>query len=119
MAGTEEPKPAMVNEDSPRSRTVEDIRALDRAQRSGQAADLNPGISHDHAFEVAGLQLSASLYVPASLNRPSALWVIPAHPSQTLNSDKHFEFMLAGLPQDALILWSTCMTPSRRSLTHQ
>lgn len=85
---------------------VEDLQvALKRAYRSGKAADLKPGISHNHAFEVGGLQLSASLYVPESLNRPSALWVIPAHPSQTVNSDKHFEFTLAGLPQDALVLW--------------
>ena len=59
--------------------TVEEIRlALGRAMRSEQAEDLKPGISHEHVFEVAGLQLSASLFVPTSLKTPSAMWVIPA-----------------------------------------
>jgi poly(3-hydroxybutyrate) depolymerase len=86
--------------------TVEEIRlALGRAMRSEQAADLKPGISHEHVFEVAGLQLSASLFVPTSLKTPSAMWVIPAHPLHEVNKDEHFEFILGGLQKDTLVLW--------------
>lgn len=86
--------------------TVEEIRlALDRALRSEQAAVLKPGISHNHFFEVEGLQLSASMFVPTSLETPSAMWVIPAHPSHKVNSDEHFEFILGGLPTNTLVLW--------------
>ena len=85
---------------------VEEVqKTLPDVHRSGHATDLKQGISHNHTFEVDGLTISTSLFVPVALKTPAALWVIPAHPLHKANSDKHFEFMLPALPKDAMVLW--------------
>ena len=78
---------------------------LDVAFRSLQDSNLQPGITHDHTFMVSGIELRASLYVPTSVKTPCALWVVPAHPVNKINSDRSFNFILDGLPKDTLVLW--------------